>query len=84
MDRLGWVKLWPAEYFADYSTFPFLPFQGTKRSGPYCGAQGTLLRVTAAWMGEKFGGEWIHVDVWLNLFTVHLNYHNIVNWLYSD
>ena len=26
----------------------------------------------AAWMGGEFGGEWIHVYVWLNPFTVHL------------
>ena len=26
----------------------------------------------AAWMGGEFGGEWIHVNVWLSLFTVHL------------
>ena len=25
----------------------------------------------AAWMGGKFGGEWIHVHVWLTTFTVH-------------
>ena len=26
----------------------------------------------AAWMGGEFGGERIHVNVWLSLFTVHL------------
>ena len=26
----------------------------------------------AAWMGGGFGGEWIHVYVWLSPFTVHL------------
>ena len=26
----------------------------------------------AAWMGREFGGEWIHVYVRLNPFTVHL------------
>ena len=25
-----------------------------------------------AWMGVEFGGEWIHVYVWLNPFAVHL------------
>ena len=25
-----------------------------------------------AWMGGGFGGEWIHVYVWLSPFTVHL------------
>ena len=26
----------------------------------------------AAWMGGVFGGEWVHVYVWLSPFTVHL------------
>ena len=26
----------------------------------------------AAWMGGKFGGEWIHACVWLSPFAVHL------------
>ena len=38
----------------------------------------------AAWMGGEFGGEWIHAYVWLSPFVVYLNYHNIVNWLYSS
>ena len=25
-----------------------------------------------AWMGGGFGGEWIHVHVWLSPFAVHL------------
>ena len=26
----------------------------------------------AAWKGGEFGGEWIHVYVWLGPFVVHL------------
>ena len=26
----------------------------------------------AAWMGEEFGGEWIHVYIWLSPSAVHL------------
>ena len=26
----------------------------------------------ATWMGGEFAGEWIHVNVWLDLFTVYL------------
>ena len=26
----------------------------------------------AAWMGGEFGGEWLHVFVWLSLFEVYL------------
>jgi len=29
-------------------------------------------RDVAAWMGEEFGGEWIHVHVWLGPFDGHL------------
>ena len=28
--------------------------------------------VGVAWMGGEFGGEWIHVYVWLSPFVVHL------------
>ena len=38
----------------------------------------------AAWMGGEFGGAWIHVYVWLSPFAVHLNYHNILNWLHPN
>ena len=39
----------------------------------YCIAQGTLLNVIwTACKGGEFGGEWIHVYVWLSLFVVHL------------
>ena len=26
----------------------------------------------SAWMGEGFGGKWVHVCVWLKPFAVHL------------
>ena len=32
----------------------------------------SIQRYVAAWMGGKFGGEWIHVYVWLSTFAVHL------------
>ena len=37
----------------------------------------------AAWMGEGFGGEWIHVYVRLSPIAVYLTLgrHNLVNWL---
>ena len=38
----------------------------------------------AALMGGGFGGEWVHVHVWLRLFIVHLNYHNVVGQLYPN
>ena len=26
----------------------------------------------ATWVGGEFGGEWLHIYVWLSPFTVHL------------
>ena len=43
-----------------------------ERKEKNCLAHGTLLSYVAAWMGGEFGGEWIHVCVWLSLFAVHL------------
>ena len=38
-----------------------------------------------ALMGGEFGGQWIHVYVWLSIFAVHLKLsHNIVNRLYPS
>ena len=35
-------------------------------------------------MGGGFGGEWIHVYIWLNPFAVHLKLPHIVNRLYPN
>ena len=43
----------------------------------------TLLSVMCS-MGGELGGEWVHACVWLNLFTVHLKLHNMVNKLYPQ
>ena len=43
----------------------------TNKDLPYStwnSAQGSV----AAWTGGEFGGEWIHVHVWLSPFTAHL------------
>ena len=39
----------------------------------YCIAQGTLLHVIwqPGWE-QGFGEDWVHVYVWLSLFTIHL------------
>ena len=44
----------------------------TKKKKTFCTAHGTLLNVVTTWMRGGFGGEWIHVFVWLSPFTVHL------------
>ena len=34
--------------------------------------QNSVQRYVPAWVGGGFGGEWVHVYVWLSPFTVHL------------
>ena len=38
----------------------------------------------AAWMGGDFGGEGIHVYVWLSLGSSRETITLLVNWLYSN
>jgi len=38
---------------------------------PYSTGNSAQCYVTA-WMRRQFGGEWIHVHVWLSPFSVHL------------
>ena len=38
-----------------------------------------FIKIKNFWGG--FGGEWIHVYVWLSPFTVPFYYHSILNWL---
>jgi len=35
-------------------------------------------------MGGKFGGERIHVHVWLSPFAFYLKLSHTVNWLYTN
>ena len=37
-----------------------------------CSMRNSAQRYVAVWTGGEFGGEWIHVYVWLSPFTVHL------------
>ena len=37
-----------------------------------CSPANSAQRHVTAWMGAEFGGEWIHVQVWLSPFAVHL------------
>ena len=43
----------------------------TNKDLPYSASNSAQYYV-AAWMGGEFGGEWIHVYVWLSPFTVHV------------
>ena len=40
----------------------------------------------AAWMGGEFGGEYIHVYIYIteSLHCLYAVHHHIVNWLYSN
>ena len=51
----------------------------------FCGAHGTLLNVMwqPRWEGG-LGGEWIHVQVRLNPYSVHLSGSQDFNWPYSS
>ena len=42
--------------------------------------QGPTVCYVPVWMGGEFGGEWIHVHVWLSPFSVHLklSWHSLV------
>ena len=46
-------------------------FKMDNQQGPTDSTQISAQCYVSAWMGEGFGGEWIHVYVWLNLFPVH-------------
>ena len=46
----------------------FWPFTSSRNMSSLCSAQCYV----AAWMGGEFGGEWIHLYVWLSSFLVHL------------
>ena len=37
-----------------------------------CSTGDSVQCYVASWMGGEFGGEWIHVYVWLSPFAVHL------------
>ena len=58
-----------------------------KKQGPlWYGTWNPAQCYGASWMGGEFGGEWIHVYVWLGPFTVplKLSQHLFVHWLYPS
>ena len=49
-------------------------FHMENRQRPAAASSGNSAQChVAAWMGGEFGGEWIHVYVWLSLVAVPLN-----------
>ena len=65
----GWGKEIVRAFGMDMYTLLYLKWI-TNKDPPYSIWNSAQCYV-AAWMGGGFGGEWIHVYVWLNPFTVH-------------
>ena len=64
-------KLWIVREFGiDMYTLLYLKWKTNKYL--LYGIGNSALCYVAACMGGEFGGEWIHVNVWLSPFAVHL------------
>ena len=46
-------------------------FKMDNQQGPMYNTWNSVQCYMSAWMGGEFGGEWIHVYVWLRPFTIH-------------
>ena len=70
------------EFGMDMYTFLYLKWIITRT---YCIAQGTLLNVTwqPGWEGSFGENGYMYMYGWIPLLSTW-NYHNIVNWLYSN
>ena len=51
---------------------PTAVFKMDNQPGPSIEQGNSAQCDVAAWKGGEFGGEWIHVYVWLSPFAVHL------------
>ena len=58
------------EFWIDMYTLLYLKWITNKVL--LCSTGNSAQCYVAAWMGGEFGGEWIHVYVWLSPFAVHL------------
>ena len=58
------------EFGMDMYTLPYLKWISNK--GLLRSTGNSAQCYVTAWMGGEFGGEWIHVYVWLSPFAVHL------------
>ena len=63
------------------STCTHAIFKMDKQQGLLYSTGTSVQYYVATWMEGKFGGEWIHVYVWLSPLLSTWNCHNIVNWL---
>ena len=66
----GWEEGVVREFWMDVHTLLYLKWITNK--DPQYSTWNSAQCYMAAWMGEEFRGERIHVYVWLNPLTVHL------------
>ena len=66
----GWEEGIIREFGIDMYTLLYLKWKTNKYL--LYGIGNSALCYVAACMGGEFGGEWIHVNVWLSPFAVHL------------
>ena len=52
--------------------YPLLYLKRITNKDRLCSAWDSDQCYVAAWMGGEFGGEWIHVCIWLSLFSSRL------------
>ena len=78
----GWGEGIVREFGLDMYTLLYLKWI-TNKVLLYC--TGTSVQCyVAAWLGEEFGGEWIHVYVWLSTFAVHLASPTRWTWVWVN
>ena len=80
--RGGWGEGVVREFGMDMYTLLYLKRITNKEV--LCSTGNSAQCYVAAWMGREFGGEWIHVYVWLNPFAVHLKLSQHCYLLYSN
>ena len=66
----GWEEGIVREFGMDMDTLLYLTWRASKDLLDSTGDSAQCH--VAAWMGVSFGGEWMHVCIWLSPFAVHL------------
>ena len=56
----------------EMNMYMLLYFKWITNKDLLCSTGNSAQCYVAGWMGGEFGGEWIHVYVWLSPFSVHL------------
>ena len=53
-------------------TYTLLYLKWITKKDLLCSTDNSAQCYVAVWMGEEFGGEWIHIHEWLKPFALHL------------